>query len=227
MTDLALLCVRCGEIHEACKAHSRANRPCKRPTVPGTTVCYYHGGNAPHVRAAGLERLKAEQIATTIAQELAAVGRPLVEEHPIDGLLKEVWRSASAVEVYGQLVAALEVPGDFNDLVEVIGMDDNGEETWRGRIDTLLGLNHNGELAANVLVRLWNEERERHAKFCKLALDAGVAERLVRMAEVQGQQIVGLIMAVLDDKELNLTPEQKAVARQRAAKELRGLPSGR
>lgn len=62
------------------------------------------------------------------------------------------------------------------------------------------------EEAIRGLVRLEAEERDRLARFCKLALDAGIAERQVRIAETQGALLAGAVRAILGD--LNLTPEQ-------------------
>jgi len=60
--------------------------------------------------------------------------------------------------------------------------------------------------------------RERQAamadlvRFSQIAISMGIAERYVRLAEVYGHTIAKLIQAVLDDPEMGLTPEQKAVA---------------
>lgn len=45
-----------------CTAHSKqtGNR-CGKRAIPGGSVCRYHGGNAPHVRAKATERLAALQ----------------------------------------------------------------------------------------------------------------------------------------------------------------------
>src|SRR3954464_9675466 len=51
---------------------------------------------------------------------------------------------------------------------------------------------------------------DRAAKHAKLALDAGVAERQVRVAEAQGEAFAGAIKAILGD--LDLTREQRAKA---------------
>ncbi len=54
-----------------CHAKSKqSGQRCKRPAIAGGTVCHIHGGGAPHVKAAALERLQALQDAavTTIAQ---------------------------------------------------------------------------------------------------------------------------------------------------------------
>ena len=40
-----------------CKATSRKGRKCKQPAIDGGTVCRYHGGAAPQVRAAAQRRL--------------------------------------------------------------------------------------------------------------------------------------------------------------------------
>lgn len=45
-----------------CSAKSKQTKaPCRQPAIPGGTVCRYHGGAAPQVRLAALERLKAYQ----------------------------------------------------------------------------------------------------------------------------------------------------------------------
>lgn len=47
---------------QPCKAHSKqSGRPCGRLAIPGGTVCRWHGGAAPQVRASAQERLKAMQ----------------------------------------------------------------------------------------------------------------------------------------------------------------------
>lgn len=41
-----------------CTAHNRQGERCKRTAIPGGTVCRYHGGNAPQVRAKAVDRIK-------------------------------------------------------------------------------------------------------------------------------------------------------------------------
>jgi hypothetical protein len=45
-----------------CSARAKSSgQPCQRPAIPGGTVCRYHGGAAPQVKAAALDRLRALQ----------------------------------------------------------------------------------------------------------------------------------------------------------------------
>lgn len=62
---------------------------------------------------------------------------------------------------------------------------------------------------------------DRAARVAKMALDAGIEERLVRLAEGQATLIVQTLRNVL--AQLDLTPEQLAKAQQLAASEFRLL----
>jgi hypothetical protein len=60
------------------------------------------------------------------------------------------------------------------------------------------------------LVSLYGEERDRVAKVAKACLDAGVAERQVRLAEAYGAALAELLKAVFADPALDLRPKQRA-----------------
>jgi hypothetical protein len=64
---------------------------------------------------------------------------------------------------------------------------------------------------AIVLHRLWSEERDRLARISKAALDAGVAERAVVLAERIGAAMGAILQRVLYDPELALTKGQQQV----------------
>jgi hypothetical protein len=66
-----------------------------------------------------------------------------------------------------------------------------------------------GTFEARVMVELYGEERDRVAKIAKAALDAGVAERQVRMAEEYGDLLYRFIQGIFGDPELALTPTQQ------------------
>jgi hypothetical protein len=60
------------------------------------------------------------------------------------------------------------------------------------------------------LADLEAKERERCANFAAKAVAAGLNERIVRVAEAQGQLLADVIKAILD--RLDLTPEQQKLA---------------
>lgn len=64
---------------------------------------------------------------------------------------------------------------------------------------------------AQVLLRMWDDERDRVARISKAALDAGVAERQVQLAERYGEQLADVLRAVFFDAELALTETQRAL----------------
>lgn len=93
----------------------------------------------------------------------------------------------------------------------------------RGRVQELeqavSGRDHNGDGKPHVLVVMYGEERDRLAKICKLAIDAGIAERAIAIAEQQADAIVAVINRVLDS--LALDPDAREGAQKVAADALR------
>jgi hypothetical protein len=84
--------------------------------------------------------------------------------------------------------------------------------------------------AANPEVRGWlkesRAERTLLARMAKAAVDAGVAERLVRQTELEGEIVAEVLGRVLD--KLGLPPEQRVLAFDEAHRQLLALeqPSG-
>jgi hypothetical protein len=66
--------------------------------------------------------------------------------------------------------------------------------------DRMLGLD-----GVDVRVKLWNDERERLARMSKLAVDAGIAERQVRIKEAEGAAIAAMLVLLLDHPKLALS----------------------
>jgi hypothetical protein len=60
---------------------------------------------------------------------------------------------------------------------------------------------------ARVLIQSHRDERDRTARVAATALDAGIAERQIRLAEQYGYAIARLIQGILTD--LNLTAKQR------------------
>lgn len=121
-------------------------------------------------------------------------GQP-INTNPIDALLDEVRRTAGHVAFLGDRVANW--PQDQ--------LDENGGITpaLRGWID------------------LYQSERVHLVKVSKSALDAGVNERLVAIAEHQGMRLADSIEAILNA--LNLSVEQRQLVPQVVPSILRGL----
>jgi hypothetical protein len=61
-----------------------------------------------------------------------------------------------------------------------------------------------------VLVSLYGTWTDRHVKACKTAIDAGLDERTVRLAERQGEVIVKVLQATLADLGVEVTPDVAA-----------------
>lgn len=104
-----------------------------------------------------------------------------------------------------------------------------GEPLEVGPAEALLGVLHlsaghlswiRAELAAikdkrtqeaQVLMRLWDEERDRIARISKAALDVGVAEAQIALAERYGEQLAQLLRGIFFDGDLGLTAVQRAL----------------
>lgn len=175
-------------------------RACHRPKGWGTTHlgtggCKLHGGNAPSsVKAAQAE------IARNAVQTL---GIP-VDIGPADALLQEVQRTAGHVAWLGKVIAGLEsdelVWGMAEEIIEPDITNKDGD---------VITTQVTGKMRADFSIwyKMYHQERRHLAQACKMALDAGVNERLVNMYEQVGDTFVTMLEGVLD--RLNLTPEQR------------------
>lgn len=95
-----------------------------------------------------------------------------------------------------------------------------GHATWlREQVAELpdLGTTHE----ARVLVELYGGERDRLTRAAKAALDAGIAEREIRLAEATAETIVRAIHRAT--KVIGLTPAVAAALNKAVAEELRSL----
>lgn len=143
-----------------------------------------------------LERGQQRQALTRI-QELVMFNAD--DDEPVEvGLLREVRWSSQVAQALGEAVAALQT----DDLTQ------SGRESRR----------------LNVLIEAWTNERKLHAQLAKMALDAGIAQRQIELAEQQAAQVVHLFVAVLSDPRLALTAESITLGKQVAAEHMRALP---
>ena len=77
---------------------------------------------------------------------------------------------------------------------------------------------------ARVLVQSHKDERDRTARIAAMALQAGVNERAIRLAEVYGYQIARLVQGILGD--LNLTGVQQKLVPQIVRANLMAMEGG-
>jgi hypothetical protein len=206
-----------------CTATRRNGEPCRSWAIRGGNVCRKHGGGAPQVRAKANRRLRAKELATHTGRRgkgfdklIRALEVDAADRGPTEILLDVVYRAYAMVQLFGAIVGKLELPREGEPATEVLATD------GLPALGTdLYGPDHHGDGKPHVAVVLYQEALTRAAQASKLALDAGVSERLVRVEQEKGRLIAQLINAVIDDPELGLSEGQRATARSKAAGHLR------
>lgn len=198
-----------------CTAHTTAGRPCRKAPIKGATVCATHGGSAPQVRAAAARRAATLEAHAEAERMLAAAG---VDADPIEHLVDSLLRTSALMLVYGTMVAGLDTAA-ARDLEQHRHADTRGELGYAEaeershdelRVvakDRLLGLDRHGAATLHPFVVEYHRLIEVRAKLAKMAVDAGVEERKVRVAEDTGRVIVDVLKATLTDLGVDLTPD--------------------
>jgi hypothetical protein len=207
-----------------CRATSRAGKQCKNKAIPGGAVCRFHGGASPHVASKAAVRA-----------EVMNWGLGDTAVDPGEVLLRLVTQSAARAETYARLLQEafdaaerLKQAHEEGANVEALG-DENADtaETARdldrifntGGVAALVGNTYGAAKDVGVYVTgeairgladLEAKERERCANFASKAVAAGLNERMVRLAERQGELLAQVIRGDLD--ELGLSAEQKQLA---------------
>jgi hypothetical protein len=183
------VCSTCRLVHQRCKAHKRGSIKAGTPTpCMGYKIpglqVCYFHGGHTKVARAAAAR----HVALAKAGELLGVPQ---EVDPGQALVDAVHEAAGNVEFLRNQLQAYQLGG--------------GE---LGRVTA------GDQLVINATLQLYNQERDRLADYCRLAIQAGVGERMVRVAERQGAMLAGLVAALLADPTLALTSQQQAIGRQ-------------
>lgn len=186
-----------------CTATAKATgERCKRAAIDGGKVCSKHGGKAPQVKAKAAERLQRAQLDRTARK----LGMP-ADIDAETGLLDMIREAAGNVAFYRALVQELEQGWRLVDTQPDV---DDEEAQERELAESLTRPSIAGrikpgtwEAKPHVLLTLYNEERDRLARYLKDAASLGIAERRVRIAEEHGQNIVAVLRGVLSELGLN------------------------
>lgn len=179
---------------------------------PGIGRCKLHGGKSPNGDKAAT-REGAEQE----AQRMVALAG--TDQDPIEHLIESLHLSTALVHVWGAMVAELDETAER----------DNAESETRGELgytedtnerspyqlnvvsrDRLLALNRHGEAGVHPFVIQYENALERRMKCAKLCIDAGVAERQIRVYEQQAEIAQRAFEATIDALGLSAPDRQKA-----------------
>jgi hypothetical protein len=174
----------------------------ERTPHAGHGTCWQHGGTAPSHIAAG-------QVAMARAA-MATYGQK-ADTNPVDALLDEVRWTAGHVAWLRERVREIEQEALTWGKTEQV--DKQASE--------FPGVDTTEAARPNVWLVLYQQERKHLVDVCKAAISAGIEERRVRLAEQQGEVIVGVIQAILGD--LGLSPEQQAMVPEVVPRRLRAV----
>lgn len=160
----------------------------------GVGACKLHGGSTPSHEA----RARGVMLATSIGELIAECRPDAVDLDPVDGLLEVVahtWAMRRALE---RMVDGLSLAGGH------AFREDGAAETEDGtqlvgyvpvEPGALWGPDHKGDAKPHVLVTMLADWTDRHARACKLAIDAGIEQRRIELAEGQAQQLADVLRA--------------------------------
>jgi hypothetical protein len=219
---------KCGQVHDPRRCTSHANihenpddhtsrivgiRPCLQWRMRGLTVCRAHGGAQKVTRAKATERIEQAKVEKIVADAVVTYGLP-VDVDPVEALLAEVRWTAGHVAWLRDRVQEIEQKA----LVWGKTKTDDNQAT------EFPGLNTTEQAVPNVWLTLYQAERKHLVDVCKTAIAAKIDERRVRLAEQQGEILIGAIQTILG--ELNLTAEQHAKVPEIVPRVLRSIAGG-
>lgn len=160
---------------------------------PGYGYCKSHMGNTKihRVRAAMMEA----------SHEARVMGLP-IDIDPMEGLLLVIKITAGEIAYTTDRIAELTPKKAVVRHKKIVSRASDMESYEEVETST--------EVSLNIWIQARQAAMDRFAKFCKMAIDAGVAERQVKVAEGIGQVMGRVLSGVLG--ELGLTDEQRALA---------------
>lgn len=199
---------------------------CKRGAGYGTDhlgfgYCKNHGGNTPAGRKAG-----AKAMGRQIIDNRRAFGDKddaLNNVSPEQALLEEVRRSVALVRWLEERISNWSISA----LEELNETDRSTYDTALAGLPALMTETVKGTpmaTDAHSWLILYREERQHMVRVSKMAIDAGIQERMVKIAEDQGRILATAIRAVLEA--LSLSPDQTLLVPQVVPSILRQVSIG-
>lgn len=175
-----------------CNATSKqTGGPCGASAATGLAKCVTHCGLSKEKREAAATAFLAEQQAR---KAVVTFGLPR-DISATDALIEEVKYSAGHVAWLRNVVAELEADA------LVWGVTEESEKN----ATEFPGTDVTRAASVNVWLELYYRERKHLVEVTKAAISAGIEERRVRLAEAQGEIVVGIIRRVLDRLDLSET----------------------
>jgi len=155
---------------------------CGNPPMPGQRVCRQHGGKAPNSIETANQRAQL-QSAVAMLQKLGEKVEPWERIDPREALLDVVQQAYTLKSALEFLIKDLS-ESDIKGVGATMTIDTE---------DGQIVVPHSGGAKSVVRMKLYNEALDRCAKVSKMALDVGIEERLVRLAEKQSEVIAMVI----------------------------------
>jgi len=72
----------------------------------------------------------------------------------------------------------------------------------------------------SIIIEMYQTERQHLVKVCKVAIDSGIAERAVRIAESQAAMFAKVLLGFINDPLLELNPAQRIISKELMRKHL-------
>lgn len=231
------ICASCGQQHWLCSGHVRlfdngdfhtgkviGIRPCVKWPMHGQSVCPTHGGKGRNRVAGERQWQKERKMGAEMERAERAVktfGLPITIS-PQQALLDEIARTAGHVEWLGGMIGDLSVEDAIWGRIVEEHTEGTGEMATAESQAIDLTKTVKGARPA-IWVELYQKERAHLVHVAKVAIQCGLAERQVKLAEEQGHMIANVLRQVLEAPELELTVVQVTTARAMASKVLRSM----
>lgn len=163
-----------------CAAKTRAGTPCKQPQGhgtrhPGVGRCKLHGGASPQAEVAGAVELA--------RREAVVMGIP-TDLEPHEALLECIRISAGEVRYASDRIAELDSDQATGPVVSTRPLKyEKGAESETQRVQ------EHGPPALHIWIAVRHKAMDRLVDYSRIAIAAGIAERHVKLAEGQAQQL--------------------------------------